>query len=401
VEAFATREASPPPWDARAAERAVPIEPRPDLVPGPFGYPNASDALPAGVGNKAIALKNCRNVTLRDVTILHGGHFAILATGCDNLTIDNLVIDTNRDGMDIDACANVRVSNCSVNSPWDDGICLKASHGLGRAKPTENVAVTNCTVSGYDEGTLLDGTRQRHIEHKNGPVGRIKLGTEAGGGFRNITIANCVFDYCRGLALEQVDGGVLEEVVVTNLAMRDVVNAPIFVRLGARLRRPGTTEPGRVHGVLISNVVASGVAPEQGIFIAGLPGHPVEDLVLSNIRIEYRGGGTAAQAARDVPELEADYPEPDRFGVLPAWGLFVRHAASLHIRGVDLRLLSPDGRPAAVLDDVNGARFSDLQLDAAEGRPVWSLTGVTGLRARATTRMPEGELPAAAKRTER
>ena len=65
---------------------------------------------------------------LRDFSILHGGHFGILATGADNLTIDNLKIDTNRDGMDIDSCRNVRVSNCFVNSPWDDGICLKADY---------------------------------------------------------------------------------------------------------------------------------------------------------------------------------------------------------------------------------------------------------------------------------
>ena len=80
-----------------------------------------------GVGNKAIALKNCRNVLLRDFSILKAGHFGLLLTGVDNLTIDNLKIDTDRDGMDIDCCQNVRVSNCTVNSPWDDGICPKSS----------------------------------------------------------------------------------------------------------------------------------------------------------------------------------------------------------------------------------------------------------------------------------
>jgi len=96
------------------------------------------------VGNKSISLKNCRNVLLRDFSILHGGHFAILATGVDNLTLDNLKIDTNRDGMDIDCCRNVRVSNCSVNSPWDDAICLKSCYGLGFARSTDHVTITNC-----------------------------------------------------------------------------------------------------------------------------------------------------------------------------------------------------------------------------------------------------------------
>ncbi|HWW76748.1 MAG TPA: glycosyl hydrolase family 28-related protein, partial [Pyrinomonadaceae bacterium] len=177
----------------------------------PFGYPNARDAVEAGWGNKAIALKLSRNVILRDFTILHGGHFAILATGVDNLTIDNLKIDTNRDGIDVDACRQVRISNCTVNSPFDDGICPKSSFALGFARATENVTITNCQVSGYDEGTLLDGTYRREYKRDDGrefsPTGRIKFGTESNGGFKNITISNCVFDYSRGLALETVDGG--------------------------------------------------------------------------------------------------------------------------------------------------------------------------------------------------
>src|SRR5438045_6434436 len=100
-----------------------------------------------GAGNKAIALKNCRNVLLRDFSILHGGHFGILATGVDNFTIDNLTIDTNRDGMDIDCCLNVHVSNCTVNSPWDDGICLKSSFALGYGRATEMVNISDCLLS--------------------------------------------------------------------------------------------------------------------------------------------------------------------------------------------------------------------------------------------------------------
>jgi len=74
--------------------------------------------------------------------ILQGGHFGILATGVDNLTIENLKIDTNRDGMDIDCCRNVKISDTSINSPGDDGLCLKSSYGLGVVKPCENVNIT-------------------------------------------------------------------------------------------------------------------------------------------------------------------------------------------------------------------------------------------------------------------
>ena len=160
-----------------------------------------------GVGNKAIALKNCRNVLFKDFSILKGGHFGLLLTGVDNLTIDNLRIDTDRDGMDIDCCKNVHVSNCTVNSPWDDGICPKSSYALGYNKPTENLTITNCLVSGYYQlGSVLDGTYKIFPSDARGVgrTGRIKCGTESNGGFKNITISNCVLEGCNGMALESL-----------------------------------------------------------------------------------------------------------------------------------------------------------------------------------------------------
>src|SRR5438874_11023490 len=142
-----------------------------------------------GVGNKAIALKNCRNVVLKDFSILKGGHFGVLATGVDNFRLDGLTIDTNRDGMDLDCCRNGHVSNCTVNSPWDDAICPKSSFALGYARVTENVTVSNCYVTGgYQLGTLLDGTFKRLGPECKQPIGRHKVGPESKGRLRNITI---------------------------------------------------------------------------------------------------------------------------------------------------------------------------------------------------------------------
>jgi polygalacturonase len=358
------------------------IEPLNDRTfePGKFGYPHPLDVLPDGVGNKAIGLRSCRNILVRDLTILHGGHFAILAADCDGVTVDNVFIDTNRDGIDIDACANVRVSNCSVNSPWDDGICVKSSCGFGGLRPVENVTISDCYVSGFEEGTLYDGTRSRVIRHRGGPIGRIKLGTEASGGFRNIAITNCVFEFCRGLAIEQVDGADLSDVVISNLTMREVMNAPIFIRLAGRLRGPGARVPGKVCRLSISHVVAHEVAPDHGIFIAGIPGHPVTDVQLTDIQVYFRGGGTAVDAQRVVPEMIADYPEPMLFGPLPAWGLYVRHAARLQLRDVRLQLIAADARPAVVLDDVANVHLADFRLHEDASPASWRMTGVIGQR---------------------
>ncbi|MCX6328699.1 MAG: glycoside hydrolase family 28 protein [Bacteroidia bacterium] len=351
----------------------------PGLIWGKGLVRGTTDA--AGSGNKSISLKWCRNVILRDISILQGGWFGILATGVDNLTIDNLKIDTNRDGMDIDCCVNVRVSNCFVNSPRDDGICLKSSFGLGVARATENVTITNCQVSGFTEGSLLDGTYKRNdmAAGGNGPTGRIKFGTESNGGFRNITISNCVFTYCRGLALEAVDGALLEDVTITNITMRDIVNAPLFLRLGERMRGPADATVGELRRVIISNVMVYNADPKYGCIISGDQGHDIKDIRISNVRIYYKGGGTAEQAVREVPGFEKEYPEPYRFGVLPSYGFFIRHADGVQLDNVEVSFKENDLRPAFFLDDVKNIDFMFVKAQKAENVPSLMLKNVINL----------------------
>jgi polygalacturonase len=345
------------------------------------GLVRGTNNAPEGSGNKAISLKMCRNVILRDFTILNGGWFGILATGVDNLTIDNLKIDTNRDGMDIDCCMNVRISNCFVNSPRDDGICLKSSFGLGFARATENVTITNCQVSGYTEGSLLDGTYKRSAQAAggNGPTGRIKFGTESNGGFKNIAITNCIFDFCRGLALESVDGALIEDVVISNITMRDICNAPIFIRLGERMRGPADAPAGEIRRVMISDITVFNADPKNGVIISGDKGKDIKDIRLSDIRIYYKGGGTSEQAFREIPGFEKEYPEPYRFGIMPSYGFFIRHVDGIQLDNVEVSFSQTDLRPAFYLDDVKNAEFMFVKGQKTDGIPSLSLTNVTNL----------------------
>lgn len=338
-----------------------------------------------GGGNKSIALVNCRNVTLKDFTIWQGGWFCLLATGVDNFTISNLKVDTNRDGFDIDCCQNVHITDCTVNSPRDDGIVLKSSYALGYARPTQNVTITNCQVSGFDTGTLLDGTYKPFTGQSDGGsnntgesglgTGRIKFGTESNGGFKNITISNCVFTHCRGLALESVDGGNIEDVNINNITMQDIDNSPIYIRLGHRLRGPqATTTVGVIRRVNISNVTVSDAVRNSAIIIAGTMDHPIEDVSLSDIRILYQGAGAADWAQLDPPEDEqGDYPEPGRLGNMPAYGLFARHVTGLTLRNVNVSYAAPDLRPAVVLDDVQGIEFDQFKSQLEAGVPEFML----------------------------
>jgi polygalacturonase len=323
-------------------------------------------------GNKAIALKWCRNVLIQDITILNGGHFGILPTAVDNFRIDNVVIDTNRDGIDIDCCKNVRISNTTVNSPNDDAIVLKSSYALGEARDTENVLIDNCLVSGYNLGTLVDGTYKTGAY---GRTGRIKCGTESNGGFKNIAISNIVFEYCRGLAFETVDGGQLEDVTVSNITMRNV-QMPLFFRLGARMRGPAGIPVGTLRRVSVSNVIAHNADPRYPSCIAGIPGHAIEDVRISDVRHHMVGGLSMGDAVADPPELVDSYPEPTMFGTLPAFGFFIRHVDGITLDNVEVRFDQPDTRPAFVLRDVSDADLHHTRADKVAGTPTFDLEDV-------------------------
>jgi polygalacturonase len=313
-----------------------------------------------GVGNKAIALKSCHNVVFRDLSILKGGHFGLLLTAVDNLTIDNLKIDTDRDGMDLDCCQNARVSNCTVNSPWDDGICPKSSYALGYARPTKNLTISNCWVTGnYELGTVLDGTFKTFPDNSTTPrTGRVKCGTESNGGFINITISNCVFEGCQGYALESVDGAFLEDITITNTTMRNLVSGPIFMRLGARLRGPKeSTKVGTMKRVLIDNLTCYNAPQKVSSILSGIPGFPIEDVKLSNIYIETAGGSPLEAGKVQPPEFESKYPEPGMFGPTPAFGFFLRHVRNIEMSHVEIATAAPDARPAFHLADVQRADF--------------------------------------------
>ncbi len=329
---------------------------------------NRANRRTQGVANKSISLKSCRNVVLRDLQILKGGWFGILATGVDNLLIDGLTIDTNRDGMDIDCCRNVRIANCAVNSPWDDAIVPKSSFALGYLRPTENIEITNCYVTGaYEDGTMIDGTWKKFDPSRRVPhTGRIKLGTESNGGFKNISISNCVFDGCQGLALETVDGALLEDVTITNITMRDIVSAPIFMRLGSRLRGPAdSTRTGTLQRIIVSNVVCSNSASHLGCIISGVPGFEIRDVKLHHIYIQHRGGGTKEQAAAQPLEDEQKYPEPNMFGDMPSQGFYVRHVKNIEMSNVEIAAMADDARPAFILQDVDGADFFHVKAPAS------------------------------------
>ena len=319
-----------------------------------------------GTGDKAIALKLCTNILIRDITIFRGGHFAIIITGCEKGTIDNVTIDTNRDGIDIDCCKYLTVTNTKVNTPNDDGIVLKSSYALKKPVPCENILINNCIVTGYKLGTFLDGT---YIPEKvNWVCGRIKLGTESNGGYRNIAISNCTMMYSSGLAFEEVDQGRMENIAVSNITMNHVHHYPIYITTGCRNRGPKeVTSPSYGGDIMISNVIADDADSLAGIIVTGMKEEPLRNIRLHNIQIRYRGGGTSDLSKKEYREQGTNYPEPRWAGPTPAYGLYARHVDGLTVRGLYLETIRPDYRHVVILDDVKNADIQDLTAPVQKG----------------------------------
>jgi polygalacturonase len=341
-----------------------------------------------GLANKAISLIECTNVKIEDITIFRGGWFAILTTGCNLVSFNNLTIDTNRDGIDIDCCTNVIVSNCRVNSPIDDAICPKSSYALGRTIVTENMTITNCQVSAYKLGTLLDGTFQEEpIHYWTSRNGRIKFGTESNGGFKNVVVSNCTFRNCKGIAIECVDGGILENISINNITMYNVDDYPVYITLGDRLRDPN---PGKSRGknIFISNVVAYVNDSLSGIHITGTPTSYLENIRLSNIRILFKGGGKKSDGLTNFPELGKDYPEVGAIASLnqnipvvnvPSYGIYARHVKNLEIDNLTVDCIKEDQRPAMICIDVDGLEIEKFKAKIIKNIPVAQFENVRNL----------------------
>jgi len=291
----------------------------------------------------------CKRVSVTGVTLLNSAMWVQHYLACDDVVIDGVtvhsLVNVNNDGLDIDGCSRMRVSNCSITS-GDDAIVLKSTS----PRPCRAITITNCYLSSR--------------------CAAFKCGTESSGGFYDIAVTNCVIEDTRleGIALELVDGGVMDGVTISNIRMRQV-RGGIFVRLGNRARpclavgpgggqgthvvAPGMIVPGvgRLRNVRISHVTGDG-GDNNGCVLAGLPEHPIEDLVLEDIHLEFAGGGTAVDRVREVSENETKYPGYKMFGRLPAYGFYCRHVRGLRLHDVQLALAAPDARPGLVCHDV-------------------------------------------------
>jgi len=344
-----------------------------------------------------INIVGCKNVKVTGITLKNSSDWVQDYRQCDYVVIDRIKVQStaywNNDGLDITDSKNVRITNCYINSS-DDAICLKSEDARFLC---ENIYIDSCTVRSSANG--------------------FKMGTASVGGFKNIVVRNLtVYDtYRSAIALESVDGGILENIDIRGVTARNTGNA-IFIRRG---HRNVNGKVGSLKGVHIADVKADIplFKPDQGYpiegppdhlnpgfdkmprrpssyhiyghpflpynlipsSIVGIPGYPVENVLLENIHITYGGKADkniafiAPDAITKIPENKDRYPEFSMWGELPSWGFYMRHASGIQVKNMTLSYIQDDFRPAIVMDDVQTSNISDLIIPTAKEMPMIQL----------------------------
>lgn len=314
-------------------------------------------------GPKTVAVKNCRHVALRGITVRNSPNYSISFWGTDYLDIDGVtILNGYSDGIDPDASRFVRIANCFIDC-YDDAICAKASPsmGMGERRNVEHLVVTNCVTR----------TNCNHF----------KFGTESSWDLKDVAVSNLTMlprqigrRPISGISLESVDGARIDGAVFSNISM-DGVQAPIFVRLGNRGRGLDPPRPGSLENVSFQNIIARRASITSSV--TGIPGFPVRRVTLSNIVITTEGG-VRAPGGLEVPEHINRYPEATMFGTLPAFGLYARHVEGLAVSEAQLRWAKEDLRPAMVIDDVEDLTIDGFRTDTVAGTaPVVWLNNVS------------------------
>jgi len=357
---------------------------------------------------KIIEFSGCNHISIKGISLINSATWVQQYLRCTDLVIDSITVNSitnwNNDGLDITDSKNVVVTRCNINAS-DDAICLKS------------------------EGTVLDSCVNVYIADckLRSSANAFKLGTASRGGFRNIRVRNLkIYDtYRSAIALEAVDGGFLENVDIQNVKATNTGSA-ILIRLGHRNKDTQYSVVRHIHIADVKVEVPAG-KPDHGytmegpllkyppgfkpdtnkiqsvspwnnsgydstaipylhnVFpssITGLPGHPVQDIVLENIEITYAGGASKAvnyfplDSLAVITEAPMAYPEFSMFGELPVWGLYVRHAAGLVMKNIRLSYQTTDFRAAMVFDDIHVLKLNTVEIPTAEELPVIVLKDV-------------------------
>lgn len=285
---------------------------------GPLKYPRP----------RLINLHRCQNVRISGLTLRNSPSWHLHPVLCDDISLDQLTIfapdqTPNTDGIDLDSCRNVRVSNCYI-STGDDGIAIKSGLKFKEGKqsfPSENIVLTNCV---FGTGWAA-----------------VAIGSETAGGIRNVTVSNCVCEGTRrgvNLKTARGRGSVVENIRISDFVIRDVeqgILVSMFYYGDADQEKAvamDETTP-TIRDVHFSNISISGA--KQAVLVEGLPENHIQGLGLHGLR------------ARDV-----------------AQGIHCSHADALMLEDIQINVANG---PSVLLASTNDAEVIGFRATVSHG----------------------------------
>jgi alpha-glucuronidase/polygalacturonase len=315
-----------------------------------------SSKVPAGTGDKAIALMLCKNVEIRNLNIREGGHYAILATGCTDVLVDNVNIKTNRDGINLIQCSNVEITHCHIDAVryqdgqpagGDDAIKLGSDLSLGKPIPSENINIKNCYLAAG--------------------CNAIQFGTETVAPFSNIRVENIKIKRAgkAGIGITSNDGSVIKNVHYKNIKMEKTF-VPIFIKLSDVARVPeGTFNRGSINNITFEDITATDCYSyfrdgEMPSVIWGKPDTPIENIYFKNVSIIAKGGNPV-ESLRIEP-TENDERFPANIGMLPAHTWYLRNVKDISFIDCNFSVEKSDGKSAFVINNASNLLIDNTTL---------------------------------------
>jgi polygalacturonase len=300
-----------------------------------------SSVHPEATRPMAIYTALCTNVAIDGITVKNAAMWGVVNLEADGLTITNLNVDTplsgNRDGIDVVDCHHVLISDSTIRSE-DDSICIKSGSSVG----VDDVTVKNCHVK---QSIVANG---------------LKFGTASYGSFTNVTFQDILVENVdkAAMAVESVDGADIANITFRNITVHQA-GSPIFILLGDRGTTPigSPHKIGTINGVTFQNVTGDNMKYNWASPISGLltvDGHryPLQNLTFDHVHITNKGGLGSVPA--DPPEYMGQYPDPNLWGNMPAFGYFIRHADGVTFTSSVTDVSPADARKWLEQRDVTG-----------------------------------------------
>lgn len=308
------------------------------------GFDNQSGPRPRAL----VQFAQCRGVRLTGVRLIDSPSWMVHLLACDDVRISRVVLrglvgGSNTDGFDLDACCDVRIEDCDIET-GDDAIALKNTGTWGLQRPSRDIVVRRCRLASTTHG--------------------FTIGTETQEDFEDITLADSTIEgaaghrVLTGIGLDMVDGARLRRVTVSDVSITNAI-APVHVRLGNAGRGQARRVPGEIRDIVFGRLAIRRAFGNS--LLAGLPGHPLRNVAWRHVSVEFADRIDAAHIVQPVPELDGEFPANFAWRHLPAWGLYARHLDGLELTDVSFATENAESRPAWLTEDVTDLVSRDVR----------------------------------------